>query len=178
MNEIEIKLQLSNKEKLLEKLRKRNCRFSHVQEQNDVIFIIDLYDTSNEEGKIFLRIRKENQKIILTLKKQGSILMESKEIEFAVEDFDKCYDFLKTLGYHEWVRVNKKRITTTLDGFHICIDEVERLGDFVEIEIMTEEEGRAEYYEKEMLALCKELELDSSYRIFEHYDTMISKLSI
>lgn len=102
--------------------------------------------------------------------------MESKEIEFGVEDFDQCYDFLKTLGYHEWVRVNKKRVTTTLDGFHICIDEVERLGDFVEIEVVTEEEGKAKYYEKKMLALCQELELDSSSRVFEHYDTMISKL--
>lgn len=55
------------------------------------------------------------------------------------------------------------------------MDEVERLGFFVELELVIEEENDYDY-EKQLLDLAKELGIDIDNRINSHYDTMISEL--
>lgn len=83
--------------------------------------------------------------------------MQNKEIEFGISDIDKAYDFLDTIGFKEWVTVEKTRIETTYQQFNLCIDQVKRLGDFVEIEILSEEENQTKFYEQKILEVTKEL---------------------
>ncbi len=103
--------------------------------------------------------------------------MQSKEIEFGISDIDKAYDFLETIGFKEWVTVEKKRIETAYKEFNICIDHVKRLGDFIEIEILSEEENQTEFYEKKILSIAKELGIPIENRINNYYDSMIAGLN-
>lgn len=177
MQEIEMKFKVDNITKLKEKLKELNCNFSKVLNQKDTIFVQDINNTTVGEGSIFIRIRSVNDKVELCLKKRTKKIMESKEIEFEVSDFDKAYDFVKTLGLTKWVTVEKKRIATKYKEFNICIDEVTRLGKFVEIEIVTAEENKTDYYENEIVKVCKELNINTDNRINSHYDTMIDELN-
>jgi len=177
MQEIEMKFQMNNLKDVRETLENLGCKFSEELKQKDVIFVPDIKNTIVEEGAIFIRIRNVNDKIELNLKKRAKKIMESKEIEFEVNDFDGAYDFIKTLGFEEWVTVEKKRITTNYKEFNICIDEVKGLGEFVEIEIITSEENKADYYENEIIKVCQELSIDPNNRINSHYDTMINELN-
>lgn len=177
MQEIEIKFRIDNREQLISKLESHNSHFSDPIHQKDIIFVPDLNDTANGEGKIFVRIRKQNEKKIITLKKQSKVIMQSKEIEFGISDIDKAYDFLETIGFKEWVTVEKKRIETAYKEFNICIDHVKRLGDFIEIEILSEEENQTEFYEKKILSIAKELGIPIENRINNYYDSMIAGLN-
>ncbi|MDO4283567.1 MAG: class IV adenylate cyclase [Clostridia bacterium] len=176
MQEIEIKFKIENVEHVKEKLRSAGCQLSEELHQKDTVFVSDLSDTKSDEGKIFTRIRSVNGVNELNLKKQSKDLINSKEIEFEVSDYDKVYDFLNTLGLKKWVTVEKIRVTGVYQGFNICIDNVKYLGNFIEIEMVTEDEN-IKLYEEKILEIALELGIDINHRVNSHYDTMLNELN-
>jgi len=175
MREIELKFKVDNIEKLIKELENKKCEISPIKIQCDTIYVSDINNTESTEGSVWLRVRKENDKIELNYKKQSNKKMESEEIEFEVSSYELANKFLKALGYAPWVVVNKKRRYSKYNEYNICIDEVERLGTFVEIELLVSEDDN-KYYEALLLNTAKDLGIDINSRINSHYDTMISKL--
>lgn len=175
MREIELKFKIENIESILTFLEKQGCEISPMNYQYDTIYVKDLNHVESTEGSIWLRVRKTNDKIELNYKKQSAKKMESEEIEFEVSSYEKANSFLKALGFQEWVQVNKKRRYIKYQDYNICIDEVERLGTFIEIELLIEEQTNEDYEEK-ILNVAKEMGIDILNRINSHYDTMISEL--
>lgn len=57
------------------------------------------------------------------------------------------------------------------------MDEVKRLGSFIEIEIITNEIDNTEYYEQEIIKAASELGIDPNNRINNFYDVMINELN-
>ena len=175
MREIELKFKVDNLDVLINKLKEEQCEISAVKMQNDTIYVQNLDDTESKEGSVWLRVRKENDKIELNYKKQSKKKMESEEIEFEVSSYELANQFLKALGYLPWVEVNKKRRYSKYKEYNICIDEVERLGSFIELEILVDKDNK-EDYELALLEVAKKLGINPDKRINSHYDTMISEL--
>lgn len=175
MREIELKFKVENIEEIISFLEKNNCKISSPTYQNDTIYVKDLDNVESTEGSIWLRIRKTNEIVELNYKKQSAKKMESEEIEFQVNSYEKANSFLKALGFKEWVQVNKKRQYSKYQDYNICIDEVEKLGTFIEIELLINEQNDINY-EEQLLNVAKEIGIDANNRINSHYDTMISKL--
>lgn len=178
MQEIEIKFKVEDIDSLKEKLINEGCKLSEKLHQKDTVFVSNLEDTTSSEGKMFIRIRSVNGKNELNLKKQSKDIINSKEIEFDVSDYDKTYDFLDTLGLKKWVTVEKTRVTSSYEEFNICIDTVKYLGDFIEIEIVTEDGNDIHIYEEKILDVAKKLGIDIKNRVNSHYDTMLNELKI
>lgn len=176
MREIELKFKVENLEKLIKVLEQKGCNISPIKIQCDTIYVSDINNTESTEGSIWLRVRKENDKIELNYKKQSKKKMESEEIEFEASSYELANKFLKALGYKAWVEVNKKRRYSKYKEYNICIDEVERLGSFIEIEILVEDNNN-EDYEAKLSEIAKELNIDVNNRVNSHYDTMISELN-
>lgn len=176
MREIELKFKVENLEELIKRLEKKGCNISPIKIQYDTIYVSDINNTESTEGSVWLRVRKENDKIELNYKKQSSKKMESEEIEFEVSSYELANKFLKALGYTPWVEVNKKRRYSKYKEYNICIDEVERLGSFIELEILVEEKDNKDY-EMILLKTAEELGINVNNRINSHYDTMISELN-
>lgn len=177
MREIELKFKVEDRNGLLDKLKDMNCEISEIFSQNDTIYVSDLTHVESVEGSIWLRVRKENEKVELNLKKQSAKIQESKEIEFEVSSYEKANQLLETLGYQKWVVVNKKRRYSKYLNYNLCIDEVERLGTFLEIELLVEEEDKKDYI-PDLLEVAKLFQLTESDIVNSHYDTMISKLEV
>lgn len=175
MREIELKFKVNNLDTIIKFLEDRNCQISPINYQYDTIYVSDLDNTESKEGSVWLRIRKTNDKIELNYKKQSAKKMESEEIEFEVDSYEKANSFLKALGFKEWVQVNKKRRYSKYNDCNICMDEVEKLGFFVELELLIEQENDCDY-EKQLLDLARELGIDINSRINSHYDTIISEI--
>ena len=175
MREIELKFQVDNFDKIKSILESNNEELSEEYRQSDTIYVSDLSDTESKEGSLWLRVRKVNDKIEMNLKKQSAKKMESEEIEFEVSDYDLANRFLKTLGYQEWVQVNKVRRYSKYENVNVCMDEVERLGCFIELELLIEDNDDKDY-ESILLDYASKLGIDASRRINSHYDTMISEL--
>ena len=177
MREIELKFKVDNLDVLINKLKEEQCEISAVKMQNDTIYVQNLDDTESKEGSVWLRVRKENDKIELNYKKQSKKKMESEEIEFEVSSYELANQFLKALGYLPWVEVNKKRRYSKYKEYNICIDEVEKLGSFVELEILVDKDNK-EDYELALLEVAKKLGINPDKRINSHYDTMIYELDL
>jgi len=175
MREIELKFKVDDMNDLLAKLRDMDCEVSEILSQNDTIYVSDLAHVESVEGSIWLRVRKENEKVELNLKKQSARIQESKEIEFEVSSYEKANQLLETLGYQKWVVVNKKRRYSKYLNYNLCIDEVERLGSFLEIELLVDEEDKKDYI-SDLLEIAKTFELTEDNIVNSHYDTMISQL--
>ncbi len=176
MREIELKFRIRNEEQLMNKLANLNCTVGDLIEQNDTIYVNDLKNVESVEGSLWLRVRKENDRIELNCKKRSDKMQDSKEIEFGVDSYEKAKEFLETLGYKKWVEVNKKRRYSKYLNYNLCIDEVERLGLFIEIELLVNEDDKNDYIE-DLMGVANLLGLDKNDIINSHYDTMIHELN-
>ena len=77
------------------------------------------------------------------------------EIEVEVSDFEGLMSIFKKLGFEVFARVSKVRRIYRLGDFKICIDKVDGLGEFVEIEVKDGEKD-------EVLRFAKSLGLVNS----------------
>jgi adenylate cyclase, class 2 len=119
------------------------------------------------------RLRRIGPRNIMTYKgpKQPGPAKTRTEIELALADGTETAEtfcrLVERLAYRPTAVVKKRRrqYTLTRDGFElaVCLDEVERLGKFVEVEIVTPPERRDDA-EQVLQAVARELGLSSLER--------------
>ncbi len=82
-----------------------------------------------------MRVRNEGNKKFLTYKgaksKKDGVW---EEYEFNIDNEIMAEAMLKAMGLEKVIKVNKNRIEYKLDDLTICLDAIENLGYFVEIE--------------------------------------------
>ena len=176
MREIEIKLKVDNLEELEKKLADKGLVISKEINQHDIVYsrIDDTHEyTESYEGCIIVRIRNQNGVSILNLKKQLSGEMDNLEYETKVEDGEAMHRILLTLGWKPEVEVKKVRKKGKLGGYEICLDRVEQLGDFVELEKMTNDNADPEKIRYELFKELEKFGLTKDQEETKGYDTQI-----
>lgn len=176
MKEVEVKAKLQNKNEIMTKLSELGCSFEPAVTQNDVVFVQDISSLEAfKKNDFFLRIRvKNNSKAIFTIKKRGVNDLDSLEHESGIDNKEEIEKALLMLGYKEAVRINKTRVITHYKGDEICIDEVEGLGSFIEMERLTEE-GDSEKIQIELFEFFLSLGIKLEDRVTSGYDTLTLK---
>ncbi len=106
-----------------------------------------------------LRLRQVNDNIILTYKgpRLSTVAKTRREEEVTVAEFESMLTILKLLGFIPSGTIAKERDIFILGAVEICIDRVEGLGNFVELERKGTEYERIE---KELFRLAEELDLN------------------
>ena len=173
MLEIELKARLQSKERVMQALTEKGCIWEKNVCQEDVIYI-----QKNVEQTINIpvfRIRKIDEKIILTLKIQAADINTAKELELEVSDGNMMHQILQIIGFDAKVELKKRRTETEYKGYTICIDEVDRLGDFIEIEKLAQEAQIEEEY-AEMWKVFEGLGIQKSDLEEKKYFEMIQEL--
>lgn len=175
MREIEVKAKLNNKEQIISKLKSLGCVFEESKKQNDVVYVERVGNLETFlSNKNFLRIRESNGKYLLTLKSNGENSLSKIEHETLVSSKEETENILKLIGMVPIVTVNKIRSISHYNQFEICIDGVEDLGDFIEVESVTDE-GDAEKIQNKMFSFLESLGIKKEDRVFEGYDILILK---
>ncbi|MBP7604489.1 MAG: class IV adenylate cyclase, partial [Spirochaetes bacterium] len=92
------------------------------------------------------RIRRARGGVVVTYKgtKIGERSKTRYENEVALDDADAFAEILLRLGFRPVRAVKKRRELYALEGAHVCLDSVEGLGYFAEIEILSEDREEAE----------------------------------
>lgn len=89
------------------------------------------------DGKDFLRIRQSDSLTICLKKwcedKKGE-LTHCEEFTIAINDFDEALSLFKGLGFFPIVEIFKKRKIYYFGSFEIALDNVDKLGNFFEVE--------------------------------------------
>lgn len=151
--------------------------------QIDTVFLLpEQVDAPIVPGSKIMRVRDvlnpetgELQQSLMTLKVEGQAKLASDEYEFAVDDGNAARQMLTALGWQEIVTVDKVRLESKTEDYTICIDEVAKLGLFIELEILTEDDANAGDIQQQMYTFLKNLNIDGKlWKI--PYDTSIRNL--
>lgn len=175
MREIEVKAKLRNKQELLNKADKLGISFSEPYSQDDTTYETDL--PKDDPGWNIFRIRKQTDKTILTMKyKASSRSRDNHERESVIEDADEVADMLERIGYSFGVRVKKTRQIAKYNGLEICVDEIDDLGAFVEVEELASDDADVDEIQGKLWGLLKELGVSSTDRVHKGYDSLMHEL--
>lgn len=148
--------------------------------QIDKVFLLpEQVDAPIVPGSKIMRVRDvlnpetgELQQSLMTLKVEGQAKLVSDEYEFVVDDGNAARQMLTALGWQEIVTVDKVRLESKTKDYTICIDEVAKLGLFIELEVLTEDSTDVKNIQQQMRNFLKNLNIDGKlWKI--PYDTSI-----
>jgi adenylate cyclase class 2 len=85
-------------------------------------------------GQPFARLRTEQGRHLLTVKTPVANELSCVEHETEVADREQMHAAIRQLGFYPTVRIRKIRRTATVGLMSLCVDEVDGIGVFLEIE--------------------------------------------
>ena len=179
MREIEIKLRVKNLAVLQKRLEEKGCILSDPISQHDVNYSkggIEEWKNA-KEGDIMLRIRYLKDIAEFNLKQQRSNEMDNLEYETEVGDPKAMHNILLMLGYKPEVEVKKIRRKGKIGEYEICLDEVEKLGSYVELEKLTSDDANPEKVREELFGVLESFGLSRKDEETKGYDTQIYQIS-
>jgi adenylate cyclase class 2 len=173
--EVEVKVKVSDFGKVKQQLTEMGCVFSQQITQDDVTFVDSNYGEYDEfqPGKNILRLRKSDDKYIFTLKQPQRNEMDSIERESEISDPEEFEAALLLMGYRKVVKIHKTRVKTKYKDCEICLDEVEGLGSFIEVEKIITGDGDAIEVQEQLFEFLITLGIDPKDQVFNGYDTLI-----
>lgn len=175
MREIEVKARLRNKRSFLKSALKKGIVFGEPYVQDDVTYETDI-PKDRPEWNIF-RIRKQGGKTILTMKyKASNRSRDNHERESTIGDAQEVADMLERVGYSQGVRIRKTRQTAKYNGRELCMDDVDELGSFIEIEKLAGDDADVDAIQSELWDLLVGLGVQPADRVHKGYDTLMHEL--
>ena len=166
MIEVEVKLPISQREMVEADLEKMGFKKAGLVCEEDLYF--DNAAGQIRKGGEALRVRQVTdlktgkEEAVMTYKgrKLDHVSMSRRDLETGVADAAVCKDIFEALGFRNVPPAVKKiRQEYARGNMNACVDQVENLGDFLELEIVMEEQGKKE----EALALIEKVLHDLGY---------------
>ncbi len=179
MLEVEVKLQIKDKDELISALEKDGFTKGKLLRESDSYFNSDFHDFK-KCGDAFRIRRTENLETgekhdMITYKgpRLTSGIKARKELETGVENSDVMEEVMLSLGYYKVDPVVKTRQYFHNGNMTACVDSVEMLGNFLELEIVVDESVGYDEAEKKIGEKLKVLGHDLSESIKASYLTMV-----
>ena len=173
MKEIEVKAKIASPAAIKAKLEALGCEFSAPISQDDTVYLPQPLTLGNVGlGTVSLRIRRQGDKNILTLKKVLGNGLDKLEHEIVFNEPEQAMAMLAALDFHEVSHTVKTRQKCQYNGMEICLDEVEDLGSFIEAEKLTADEDSAKV-QAELFAFLQSLGVAEADRVFKGYDILL-----
>jgi len=175
MIEVEIRAKIKNKSEIQSKLKEIGAVLEKSVHQEDRIFGHEMFLDENKmiiEGGLSARIRQVDQNAWLEFKEISRNKGAGIEIKADLDNIEEGLRFFEKLGFKEAFSINKQREEYSLSGFEICLDNVEQLGSFIEIEkavLSQEETGLAK---EECLGLLEKVAPESEITNKKYGDLM------
>jgi len=172
--EIEIKFRIEDVGRVEEKVKKF-AEFVIDKIEEDIYFNSPIRDFKRYDEA--LRIRKDIEGVSITYKgpKIDKETKSREEIKVGVDNYDKAVLLLKKLGFREVGKVLKRRKIYRHNNVLICIDSVFNLGDFIEIEVVSDDIEKAK---EEVFKIAESIGLDRRSSLRESYLEMLMNKNV
>ena len=185
MREIEIKARLQNREGTLAVLAAEGVVLGESVHQRDQVFGLPGEAGGDGNTASWLRVRtetrgygeNETKRALFTFKRSVTGQLDSIERETEVGDPDVMIAIVKELGFVPFSDLSKIRQTGKLDDIEVCIDSVEGLGDFMELEQLADEDVDPAAIVNGLWGKMAELGITSRHdEVRDGYDILMKKL--
>lgn len=179
MREIEIKAQVADKAALLGVLSGQGVKVSEPVTHRDRVFGLSGVSGDDENSQPWLRIRTETRagstRHMFTLKKSVTNQMDSIEHETEVTDDKELEKIILHSGFEPYSDLTKTRQTAHKGEIEICIDTIDGLGDFIEVEKLTEEDVDYDTVAKELWEVLESFGVHRANHVTDGYDVLMRK---
>ena len=181
MIEVEIKLPIHRRSSIERGLTTLGFIPGDLIRESDSYFTIDSHDFMKTDEALRIRESENFTKAcittLLTYKgpKLDDVSMTRKELETEIGNADICCEILYSLGYHKLSPVVKLRQYYHQDNVTACVDQVEKLGSFLELEIIVERESERENALKKIEAILNDLDCSMAETTCYYYLFMLQK---
>ncbi|MDI6730089.1 MAG: class IV adenylate cyclase [Candidatus Altarchaeum sp.] len=167
MLEVEVKAKIKNPEKFEKKLTEINAKILKREIQEDVYFNHPCRDFAKTDEA--LRIRKIGNETFLTYKGKRLDAETKTREEIEIKCGEEISEILTRLGFKVGANVKKSRIEYLFENLHICVDDVEQLGNFVEIE------GKELKDKSKIFEILKIFEIEKSETLTKSYLELLTE---
>ncbi len=164
MIEIEIKLPLYKRSITERGLVEAGFVPGDLVRESDIYFTSDFHDFMKSDEALRIRssdnLTRRESHTYLTYKgrKLDQVSMTRKELETEISSADEMRDIFLALGYRHLFPVTKLRQYYHLDRITACVDQVEGLGSFLELEILAAGEEDREEALQVLAGILKQLD--------------------
>lgn len=178
MREIEVKAKISDPKIIEARLLALGAKFSEPVMQEDSVYL--------QKGTAFegitvdtpvLRIRVQTPgEVLLTYKHIRGEELDKQEHEVEISDAGEMRQILLLSGFYQVMAFAKRRRKCKLGEYEICLDKVEGLGDYVEIEKLLSDSAAAEdgqAVQKELFDFLRQLGVSDADKALSGYDVLI-----
>jgi adenylate cyclase class 2 len=179
MREVEVKAHIRDEATLLKKLKEQGGELGEPKVQEDTVYVKEIGTMQRFlANDHFLRIRKMPEHVMFTLKyhpgrNTTNVDAMPIEHEVVVSSSTELESMLGLLGFVKALQINKTRRTTHALGYEICIDEVEGLGAFIEVEKLLEHDEDTEPTLQEMKLFLQTLGIATEDIGVKRYDVQL-----
>lgn len=173
MREVEVKYRVRDTEVLLLALKTCGIELGAAVYQDDQAYAPQGWAYGDAKlGVSFVRLRTVDGQHTFTLKRPAENALSCEEYETAVADREQMHHAIVAMGFYPTVRIAKARRAATLGDLSLCVDEVEGLGVFFELERMVPDTVSGELVQAELADFVTTLGVDAE-RTEETYDSLI-----
>lgn len=179
--EIEIKIPVKEPEEIMKHLLDRGFNRLSVVREDDMYYNSEYHDVRKRDEA--LRIRKTSNlstgesysQINFKGKKIDQISMSRSEYETGIEDPEQAHEILTALGFSAAAGVRKIRQYLKKAEMTVCLDQVDGLGNFLEMEVIVKNQDLRENCLQEMKNLLDDLGLSMENTVRTSYLGMLMK---
>jgi adenylate cyclase class 2 len=145
MLEVEIKLRVDNRDELIRRLISSGFTQKEIVCETDTYYTSEFHDMLKRDEALRIRTIEDlntgERLSVITYKgaKLDKISMTRREYETSIGDAEIGKRILEGIGFTAVPEVEKIRTEFVLNDMTACVDQVTGLGDFLEIEILTED---------------------------------------
>jgi adenylate cyclase class 2 len=182
MIEVEIKIPISTHgfENIQEKIQKLGGKYLNSELQQDTYYDhpCKSFQESDEAVRVRSRIPITNEELITDhtsselVYKGPKLDTKSKtrlEISIAIPDSSTAKSMLEQLGFRKLATIVKKRVFFKQELTTICLDDVEEVGTFMELERLVSPEEELEPVRKQLFNIVKNLGIKTEESVRESY---------
>ncbi|MGH3401675.1 MAG: CYTH domain-containing protein [Streptosporangiaceae bacterium] len=123
-------------------------------------------------GLPFARLRTVDGQHLCTLKRPAENVLSCEEHERAIADRDQMHHALLAMGFRPTVGIFKGRRTATVGDLVLCVDELDGVGVFVEVERLVPDGVPGEAVQAELARIVASPDVEAE-RSAQTYDSLV-----
>ena len=173
MHEVEVKFQVHDPATLCAALSARGIELGPPVRQDDQAYAPSGWSYGDDRrGVPFARLRTVDGQHLFTLKRPAENVLSCEEHETAIADRDQMHHAIMAMGFRPTVRILKVRRTARVGDLVLCVDELDGVGVFVEVERLIPDGVPGEAVQAELARFVASLDVEAE-RSVQTYDSLV-----